>query len=742
MPIFSDCADFEVHNGTFYAVHGDMNFLQAPVDSEDSTLRIRVREEEGQPSAYAANSRRRIDGSTTREEWHETGTNDHPSGTRPTSEPYSRPLATQAYYGSLSEVTDGGGTYITTENVVYHRGDAGIHILHRCVAHEAIYDSAESFPQPRCHPETRTEMLDNLWEWATNTDPTVPVLWLHGPAGAGKSAVMQTLCHRLQDAGRLGGSFFFRRGHPTRGNGTALFATLAYQLAIHNRLLAPIISRRAEKAPSLGKTSMTSQLRELIVEPCRSATDYESQILLIDGLDECDGATAQQEILRSIRHIFCAQPLPLRMIIASRPEPDIREVFEETAFRGLYKTTNIEQSFQDVEAYLRREFSRIHREHQQTMVAVPEPWPHPDVVEELVLNSSGYFAYAATVIRFVDDRDFRPTERLAAICVPSPESNSPFAHLDQMYIQILSTVPLSVRPRLLSILCTIMNFHATTTQIEILLRLDDGDVQLTCRRLSSLLQLGEHLEVHHASFRDFLGDPSRSGEFHIGLEQRKNVARSVLNVCSRGPRRPSEACSGYVGASDLAFVGIRYLISEIPPREGGDVAPLFIHLNLDLFWFGRQRQLKGIFKKIIRWLENITPVPQEVVRIWKDYAFMQSCDSFVGQVYRSITPISPPTSVNDGLPDTPPLLLRIFQTYWLSIRAFGLFERINFYHLRFLLDLSWDDMRLATRVLDGLSAESVREMAQLACPNTALEGVFAYSGGSIVAVFEDRRGPR
>ncbi|KAJ7630138.1 hypothetical protein B0H17DRAFT_1283822, partial [Mycena rosella] len=50
-----------------------------------------------------------------------------------------------------------GGTIINTQNVHHRYGETGIHILHRAVALEALYDSAESFPQPRCHPETRTE---------------------------------------------------------------------------------------------------------------------------------------------------------------------------------------------------------------------------------------------------------------------------------------------------------------------------------------------------------------------------------------------------------------------------------------------------------------------------------------------------------------------------------------------------------------------------------------------------------
>ncbi|KAJ7890840.1 hypothetical protein B0H13DRAFT_1544316, partial [Mycena leptocephala] len=101
-----------------------------------------------------------------------------------------------------------GGTFIAADNVHHHYGEGGINILHRAVALEALYDSADSFPQPRCHPETRTEILDDLYKWAIQGNSAPPMRWLHGPAGAGKSAIMQSLCRKLQDAGCLGGAFF------------------------------------------------------------------------------------------------------------------------------------------------------------------------------------------------------------------------------------------------------------------------------------------------------------------------------------------------------------------------------------------------------------------------------------------------------------------------------------------------------------------------------------------------------
>jgi hypothetical protein len=43
-------------------------------------------------------------------------------------------------------------------------------ILHGAAALEALYDSAESFPQPKCPPETPTEILDAVYTWAVGKD--------------------------------------------------------------------------------------------------------------------------------------------------------------------------------------------------------------------------------------------------------------------------------------------------------------------------------------------------------------------------------------------------------------------------------------------------------------------------------------------------------------------------------------------------------------------------------------------
>ncbi|KAF7369141.1 NACHT domain-containing protein [Mycena venus] len=328
-----------------------------------------------------------------------------------------------------------------------------------------------------------------------------------------------------------GASFFFKRKHSSRGNAKRLFPTLAYQLALVNSRLKHAISPKIEENPSILDRSLSTQLRKLILEPCRQSSYRRTLVIVVDGLDECDGHNIQQEILRSIGTALDEGPLPLRFFVTSRLEPHICEMFTGV-LKGIHRPVNIEQSFEAVQKYLVDEFARIHRDHRRTMSTVTLPWPSQKIIADLVKKSSGYFIYASTVIKFIDDKNFRPTERLQVIVgTKKPDSESPFAALDELYTQILSMVP--NRPRLLKIL-TIIGWKVDLPfgYTDHLLDLDPGDVHLALRGLQSVIRLKKpepdredpdidpktypEILVHHASFYDFLQDRTRAGKFYVG----------------------------------------------------------------------------------------------------------------------------------------------------------------------------------------------------------------------------------
>jgi polynucleotide 5'-kinase involved in rRNA processing len=89
---------------------------------------------------------------------------------------------------------------------------SGVNILHHTASSDAFHNSVERYPQPKCYLGTQKKILEDLWTWSSSGDSDSGVLWLQGPADAGKSAITQLLCERLEAADCLGGSFF-KRGH-------------------------------------------------------------------------------------------------------------------------------------------------------------------------------------------------------------------------------------------------------------------------------------------------------------------------------------------------------------------------------------------------------------------------------------------------------------------------------------------------------------------------------------------------
>jgi hypothetical protein len=269
---------------------------------------------------------------------------------------------------------------------------------------------------------------------------------------------------------------------------------------------------------------MEVQLAKLILDPSVSLMKSAPLILVIDGLDECDDEQAQRKILSLIGNTAQQHPTTFRFIIASRPEFHIRKCLKEDCFSSTLDSTNVEQSFKDTRTYLRQEFDRIHREHSETMGNISKPWPSRAILESLVDKSSGYFIYASTVIKFVDDEWSRPTERLAIVQNLTADSDSehPFATLDQLYTQILLGVPARFHTKLCDIFTVTEHLDLCIELTEQLLDLEPGDAMLILRRLHSLLQIdpdSHKILLYHKSFLDFLHDPNRSSIFHIGPSQ-------------------------------------------------------------------------------------------------------------------------------------------------------------------------------------------------------------------------------
>ena len=98
------------------------------------------------------------------------------------------------------------------------------------VSPNAFYDSDNRSDPPKCHPNTRVAVINKIIEWVTDMSNTNAfMLWLYGPAGAGKTAIARRVAEIFANHGLLLASFLFFRSDPKRNTMKLLVPNIAYR---------------------------------------------------------------------------------------------------------------------------------------------------------------------------------------------------------------------------------------------------------------------------------------------------------------------------------------------------------------------------------------------------------------------------------------------------------------------------------------------------------------------------------
>ncbi|KAF9002330.1 hypothetical protein BDQ17DRAFT_541837 [Cyathus striatus] len=447
------------------------------------------------------------------------------------------------------------------------------------MARGASHDSKDQYDAPKCHPDTRKALLGDINAWIKIADKETGIMFLHGPAGSGKSCIARSVCHDASSEGLLGASFFFRRGTSDRNNADKLFTTIAYQLAMINKDIRRYILAEVECNPQIFHMSLEVQFRRLIFEPCCSIPRDQLLIkaIVIDGLDECEDEIMQVSMLKLLAKAVRYEGFPLGIFITSRPELHIREVFDTKEIIFATQVISLDRIpgvSQDIRTVLESGFTRILNDprFRRCLTSVPRPWPSPDAIKKLVQRSSSQFVYSATVLKYVSSPDHNPASQLEIVLGirDSHDSPSPLADLDLLYQEIISRVPHPKRAiKVLGYIIAmkqlgrrvpgriivipgefLIKFSGDITKavlhnqnrlllvIDQLLDLPCGESYLALNQLHSLISLNigsnstrRHLEItfYHKSFQDFLTTKKRSDVFYINIRKmHSDIAQSCL----------------------------------------------------------------------------------------------------------------------------------------------------------------------------------------------------------------------
>ncbi|KJA16985.1 hypothetical protein HYPSUDRAFT_104185, partial [Hypholoma sublateritium FD-334 SS-4] len=268
-------------------------------------------------------------------------------------------------------------------------------------------DSQEHVDAPKCHPNTRKAVLEQIKNWIILTVTRAQwILWLNGAAGAGKSAIARSIVELCIERNIPIARFFFFRTDSTRNNIKPLVATLIHQLIQSMPDMEPIIIPRIKSDPLIFTKSLKTQFEFLIFGPLhklkRSFIHLNTLVFLFDGVDECDDEDDQASIIRIVADFVKSNSFPVLAFFGSRTEPQISTVFRSAALSDITRTLALDDKYlpdDDIRVFLNDSFDEIKRTHPFARL-LDTNWPTTSEVGEIVEKSSGQFIYASVVIKF------------------------------------------------------------------------------------------------------------------------------------------------------------------------------------------------------------------------------------------------------------------------------------------------------------------------------------------------------
>jgi len=259
-------------------------------------------------------------------------------------------------------------------------------------------------------------LLDEIEQWAEDWG-RLPIFWLNGLAGTGKSTIAKTVAERCLASETLGASFFFcssdvasRKNDialKNHDNPSVLFPTIAFELAYKYPKVRSTLVPYLQSDPDIVHKSPKSQVEGLIIKPLQAAGV--AMVIVIDALDECNDTKSSSEILSALERVV-SEVSTIKFFITSRPEPQIK--------CGFGRLTDITDAFalrdtaphpnnNDIRIFLQYELSELAAQKKQ------KNWPTEEQLDRLCERAGGHFAYAVATVTFLGQTYRKPDKRYA-----------------------------------------------------------------------------------------------------------------------------------------------------------------------------------------------------------------------------------------------------------------------------------------------------------------------------------------
>ncbi|KAG1777331.1 hypothetical protein EV702DRAFT_273498 [Suillus placidus] len=433
--------------------------------------------------------------------------------------------------------------------------------LSRVAVKGAEYDSPERRPHPKCLQRTRTDLLNHLYASLNNREKS-RIIWLHGMAGVGKSAVAFTVAERMRTLSvtdkRLGATFFFSRKHTKRRTTGYFFATLAYQLATNFPSIREDVNRVIREDPALlgPDKSLREQMNALFLRHLRTLRFKLAKslpvVFVIDAIDECTSETELTDLISLLGEVLHDPNVPaIHILLTSRSESHIREAIQKLDVQLVdeipgdgtifsFDGTDVDQ---DIYVFLEHSFTQLRHRYPGF------PQPSGDQLTRLVSRAGRRFIVASTMIEFIvnDNDGYKdPRDRLELMLECTCDF-LPGTAVYKLYDLILSTCASPRRAyQYLSTVAALAD-PLPIAQISKLLGLGQGrDVEAVLVQLRSIMDIPTDNRIpvnfFHSSVCDYASDPSNCGLPEIQIQDitppHSLLAESSLRLMMRDiPKR-------------------------------------------------------------------------------------------------------------------------------------------------------------------------------------------------------------
>jgi hypothetical protein len=297
---------------------------------------------------------------------------------------------------------------------------------------------------------------------------------------------------------------------------------------------------------------LKDQFEKLIFQPLlemqQASSQTSARIIVIDALDECEHEQDIRTILQLLAQTKDIQPVPLRIVVTSRPELHIRLSFKKMP-NGTYQDLVLHEVQRstiehDLRVFLEHELGEIRESHD-----ISTEWPAQHQVLSLVEMAVPLFIYAATVCLFIGTKGSNPRKNLSKVL---EYGKSTFSQLERTYLpvldQLLDAQENDQKDEWLlvfrDVIGSIVVLESPLSVISLACLLQVPQEDITCRldSLHSVLSISRNknapIRLLHLSFREFLVDPRKQGQSPFWVDE-KNTHKKLASRCLKLMSGPS-----------------------------------------------------------------------------------------------------------------------------------------------------------------------------------------------------------